>query len=103
MALKAQPQEVGTLYGYRILVQPGEFEDPYAVNAWPVPSGTLKTDDPRAVFRERTAFSLDSIVSLVANLTALRLRDRKAFDEVIVLAAFAAAWISLDVLAYGVS
>ena len=88
MPLKAPPQEVGTLYGYQLLVQPSEYDNPYAVHKWAVPRGTLKTDDPTKVFGERTAFSLDSIVSLVAFLTGLRLRDRKAFDDIIVKEGF---------------
>ena len=88
MQEKPAPREVGSLYGYQIIVQEGEYEDPYTTHKWKVPTGNLETDDPNKVFLARTAFSLDSIVTGVASLTAERLRDRKAVESKIAKAGF---------------
>lgn len=76
-------QPVGSLYGYQLLVSQAEFENPFEVHRWKVPAGLLETDDPEAVFVARTSFSLDSIVSMVAQITAIRERDRSSFESMI--------------------
>lgn len=62
----------------------GERENPYKLQRWRVPGGSLVTSDPAEVFQARVEpFSLDSIVSVAAMMTRMRGRDESGFVEML--------------------
>lgn len=77
----AQTQPAGSIAGYNVVLL-GERPNPTALQIWPTPGGSIKTNSPMEVFDARVGgFSLDSIVSLAANLTRRFWKDRAAFDR----------------------
>lgn len=74
---------VGSFGGYDVHVL-GERPRPDLRQRWPIPHGTLETADPEEVFRARVEpFSLDSIVSLTAELTRQIWKDSAKFKEAV--------------------
>ncbi len=73
---------VGSVLGYDILLK-GEAEHPRQLRAWELPGGlSVATDDAEAVLDHRlTPFTLDSIVALVGQLTAMWLWSYGEFSE----------------------
>jgi SEC-C motif len=72
---------VGSLAGYDILVL-GERPYPDRWQRWEIPAGAIQTKNPAEVFEARVgAFSLDSIVSLTADLTRRFWKDSTQFNE----------------------
>ena len=75
----APKESVGTLLGKHIVTY-GEKKEPYKLQRWDVPGGSLLTSDPRRVFEARVEpYSLESIANAAAAITRIRVRDEKAF------------------------
>lgn len=73
----------GEILGKHVIVY-GERENPYKLQRWRVPGGSLVTSDPAEVFRARVApFSLDSIVNAAATITRIRGGDESGFVEML--------------------
>ena len=77
----APDESWGALLGKHLITY-REKREPYKLQRWDVPGGSLLTEDPGEVFRARVEpYSLDSIVIAAAALTLARDRDESSFVE----------------------